>query len=465
MQSAWSVQVGGYVSGVSYICSMDGRWDGEVLRATREGLAGGTVLLERRPPGERVAGCLREAGREATFADLAARDVGLLQEGELRGGLAMVTTVASALERARLQMACEVAARGLHTQAGMSLGDWLAVHCPDLHRSVLHALTRVAKASQDRAHAPLVEAVLSGGMPLTRAADIHRALARIRKALSIDDFAGAVDLMTQAGANPAFDDRDIAEIINKLLRTCLPEKDHEARSKAQHELRDVHESSLADGSVKRIIMTFGDDADYEAVKAILSSPLAAPASAKERTATGEEDPRTPGMRRYDAFMTVVRRGVAGTQGQPTTPKAQLVVTIDLETLRRSLSESGLLPGAGATLGGATISASTIRRLACDADIIPVVLGGPSEILDQGRAQRLVTPGQRLRLSLRDKACTIPGCTVPATWCDAHHVIPWARGGRSDLSNYALLCPRHHIWVHEHELTATITTHGVTWHLP
>jgi hypothetical protein len=94
----------------------------------------------------------------------------------------------------------------------------------------------------------------------------------------------------------------------------------------------------------------------------------------------------------------------------------------------------------------------------------MVLGGPSEVVDQGRRHRLVTPGQRVRLAVRDKGCTIAGCTVPATWCDAHHVIPWARGGASDLSNYALLCPRHHTWVHERELTATVDDHGVAWHL-
>ncbi|WP_237566073.1 HNH endonuclease [Ornithinimicrobium cerasi] len=52
--------------------------------------------------------------------------------------------------------------------------------------------------------------------------------------------------------------------------------------------------------------------------------------------------------------------------------------------------------------------------------------------------------------------------MPATWCEAHHVVPWAQGGRSDLSNYALLCPRHHTWVHEVGLTARVTTLGVVW---
>src|SRR5690606_38543504 len=129
-----------------------------------------------------------------------------------------------------------------------------------------------------------------------------------------------------------------------------------------------------DGSVKRLIITFGDDADYEAVRAILSSPLAAPASKEERAATGEADLRTPGNRKFDALMVVIRRGVAGTKGQPTTPKALLLVALDFETLKRQLLESGgREPGCGATLGGASVSAESIRRLACEADIIPLVM--------------------------------------------------------------------------------------------
>ncbi|MCE0486744.1 DUF222 domain-containing protein, partial [Ornithinimicrobium sediminis] len=176
---------------------------------------------------------------------------------------------------------------------------------------------------------------------------MHKALVRVSRSVSPEQYAEAVRILADAGANPVFDDRDIERVIAELLRCCLPEKDHEDRRRAQHELRDVHESSLADGSVQRIVMTFGDDADYEAVRAILRSPLAAPASRAEREATGEDDRRTPGNRRYDALMTVVRRGVAGTHGEPTTPKATLLVSIDFETLKRQLSGSGgQEPGCG-----------------------------------------------------------------------------------------------------------------------
>lgn len=442
-------------------------WGGEVLRVgagalAAEGLAG--ALPGARPRGEVVGSGLVAAAREAELVDVAARGAGLLQDGEVAGGLDAVARAGEVLTRTRVRLACEATARGLHQLAGYALVDWLALRCPDLDRRVVGDLARVATASTEQVHAPLVEAVLAGGMSLGRAAGIHRALVRIRGALTPEKYAEAVELLAGVGVEPVFEDRDVRKIIEALLRTCLAEKDHDEKARAKEAVRDVHESSLADGTVRRVIITFGDDADYEAVMAVLRSPLAAPASREEQSATGVVETRTPGMRRYDALMTVLRRGVAGTKGQPTTPKAMLVVTMDLETLRAGVQDAARRPGAGATLAGATISAATVRRLACEADLVPMVLGGPSEIVDQGRSRRLVTPGQRLRLAARDGGCTIPGCTVPATWCDAHHVVPWAEGGRSDLSNYALLCPRHHTWVHALGLTATVTALGVVWHL-
>lgn len=139
-------------------------------------------------------------------------------------------------------------------------------------------------------------------------------MARIRKAIGQEEYSAAVELLTTAGCEPMFEDSDIDWIIAELLARCLPEDDHEKRKKSIWSLRNVYESNLADGSVKRLIMTFGDDADYEAVRAILQSPLAAPASKEEVEATGEPDLRSAGNRRYDALMTVVRRGVAGTKG-------------------------------------------------------------------------------------------------------------------------------------------------------
>ena len=101
-------------------------------------------------------------------------------------------------------------------------------------------------------------------------------------------------------------------------------------------------------------------------------------------------------------------------------------------------------------------------MACDADLIPVVLGGASEPLDVGRAKRLFTGGLRTAIIHRDRHCTFPGCDRPPDWCDAHHVKPWWAGGETTLTNAALLCARHHTIVHRDLLTATVTPTGVTW---
>ncbi|WP_440902688.1 DUF222 domain-containing protein, partial [Actinosynnema sp.] len=405
--------------------------------------SGGWVVPAREAPGVVCTGLLGDAGRSAVRAEVAARQAVLLVEEQVTGGLDLVAVAAAALERVRLRLAVEVAARGVHTAAGFGLVDWLGLRCPDLARGAVLDLARVALAAQEGVHAPLVHAVLSGGMSVARAARLHRALVRVRRAVGPVEYGQAVGLLAGAGCEAVFEDADVDRVVGALLRACVPEADHESRARAVRELRDVHESSLADGSVRRVVITFGDSCDYEAVRAVLTSPLAAPAGADEREATGEVDLRTPGQRRYDALITVLRRGVAGTAGQPTTAKAVLVVTMDLATLRRDLAAvpagagGGRLPGCGSSLEGRDVPVSQVRRLACEADLVPMVLGGPSEVVDQGRRVRLVTPGQRLRLATRDGGCTIPGCTVPATWCEAHHVIPWAAGGASDLSNYAL----------------------------
>ena len=65
--------------------------------------------------------------------------------------------------------------------------------------------------------------------------------------------------------------------------------------------------------------------------------------------------------------------------------------------------------------------------------------------------------------LRDGGCTIPGCTAPAFWADAHHLIHWVDGGHTSLLNGALLCGRHHTIAHQKGWTATATTSEVTWH--
>jgi hypothetical protein len=99
------------------------------------------------------------------------------------------------------------------------------------------------------------------------------------------------------------------------------------------------------------------------------------------------------------------------------------------------------------IDGNAVNAEAIRRLACDAGIVRIVTDGESQPLDVGRRARTVTPAMRRALELRDAGCTWAGCTAPASWCDAHHIIHWVDGGVTALINLILLCRKHHTAVH------------------
>jgi len=94
------------------------------------------------------------------------------------------------------------------------------------------------------------------------------------------------------------------------------------------------------------------------------------------------------------------------------------------------------------------TASQARRLACQAKILPAVLGGRSEVLDLGRSRRLHSAAQRRAIRIRHHQCQADGCTVPAAWCETHHPHAWSAGGKTDLDNAALLCSHHHHRAHD-----------------
>ena len=75
------------------------------------------------------------------------------------------------------------------------------------------------------------------------------------------------------------------------------------------------------------------------------------------------------------------------------------------------------------------------------------MNGRSEPVDVGRRTPVVPASMRRAVVVRDRQCRFPGCDRPQSWCDAHHVVHWADGGSTSLSNLILLCRRHHRMVH------------------
>ncbi|MEV4511872.1 DUF222 domain-containing protein [Dactylosporangium sp. NPDC049525] len=90
------------------------------------------------------------------------------------------------------------------------------------------------------------------------------------------------------------------------------------------------------------------------------------------------------------------------------------------------------------------------RLSCDAILQPLLLHPDNGVpLKLGRAYRNTPPALRRTLAARDPECRWPGCRIPASWCDSHHLREWVRHhGDTDVSNLVILCRYHHVCVHE-----------------
>ena len=125
-------------------------------------------------------------------------------------------------------------------------------------------------------------------------------------------------------------------------------------------------------------------------------------------------------------------------------RSDVVVHVDLETLTNGLSESST----HRTVFGADLPVETIRRIACDANIIPLVLNGAGMPLDIGRSQRLASAAQRRALEATHDTCAFDGCAVAFHACQIYHIDFWERGGPTDLENMVPLCSRHHHAAHE-----------------
>ena len=161
---------------------------------------------------------------------------------------------------------------------------------------------------------------------------------------------------------------------------------------------------------------------------------------------GNADTRSVAQRRFDALVLLCERARGGTL--PTSRPiagAELVVPYELLAGRASAELDGLrceIEGFG------PIARANAERLLCDCAVGRVVMKGRSQILDLGRRTRTVPDRLRRALVIRDEHCQFPGCRAPASWCDAHHLVWWTRGGDTSLDNCALLCRRHHVAVHE-----------------
>ena len=154
---------------------------------------------------------------------------------------------------------------------------------------------------------------------------------------------------------------------------------------------------------------FGDAALWGAITTLIEAKTA-PRST--------EDPRSTAQRRADALGEVCGYVLAhGDLPQTGGHRPTLTVTVTLDDLEQRAR------GAVLDLGGA-LTPAALRRLCCDAAVVPVVLGGAGQPLDVGRATRTIPDGLRRAVAARDRGCAFPGCDRPPSWA---RCTTWSSG--------------------------------------
>lgn len=410
-------------------------------------------LTEETPglPGEEVSAGLEAASRGLGQAQTTTRERAQIFDQGIRAALETMGRLRSDLDGVVFAMAWEASERGLHTEVGLSLSDWLRVRCPWLPPGDAVKVGQIVNAAGTHWGRPLAEEVAAGRIPLHRASQVARTMLRLAPSLDPDQQEAYASISIAAAGNGSLSDRDLGIVCAKLVQDLLDGKDPGARERAAHQLRSVTSRRLGDGLTR-----FSIDAPDEhaaTLEGLFSSSLAAPEPTPD-----EADERSAPMRKFDALMKVVDRGLSNPGGAPSTGRSTVILTIPFDP------DKGQPSGPGITAAGMIVSAMTAGLIACKGEITPVWLSEDGQPLKLGRDARYATPGQWKALVARDQHCSFPGCTVPPQWCDSHHITWWCRGGETDVDDMALLCGQHHTFVHLNDLTATVSGGSVLWHV-
>ena len=389
---------------------------------------------------------------------------------ELAGLLEEIDAVAALASGARAETVLETARRGVDGDAGATTYAWIAEHAPSLRNNGGNQLAKIVietekcsaitagvdyddQDSRVDADAPIAviwdkvrtgEATPALGLACLREMDAWSE--RLMPGVVGDVTRAMMQVGIQWGASSM---RDLKAAM--LARYGLPDEDELERD--QEKLRKhafLSAPNIESADITRY--TLGLTPEMAAVLEAALGPLAKPQPNPE---TGEADLRSNGQRRAEALMEICSRSAAADaehKGGPAESDACVHVSVSVEDLERRAGAGTVL---GSTAMDTHLGIETLRKLCCDADLIPVVLGTDSEALDHGMTLRLFNRAQRRAIWRRDRRCTFPGCTAPAAWTRVHHVRHWADRGPTDVGNAALLCQRHHTFVHDRRLWAEV----------
>jgi hypothetical protein len=356
--------------------------------------------------------------------ELRVEDLDGVDDDGLEGALQDLERMAAALQVEILRRVATVDRRGAFRRDGyLNTASWLARRL-GLSWGEAISYLRVARALEDMPRAR--EALESG--QISRSA--VRVLVAAREAHP-EEFACAEEVLVEAARNLTIRElHRAAAYWRQAVDSARAEEDEEWL----HHRRHLHLSPTIAGIVR-----VDGDLDPETGQTVITALRAVMDAEARKTAP---DGRSSGQRRADALGEICRQWLDGS-GRPQVAgeRPHVTITMGIEAVEGRTGEVCELDDAG------PIHPETARRMACDASISRIITRGRSEPLDVGRRTPIVPAPLRRAVLIRDGHCRFPGCDRPHAWCDAHHIVHWADGGRTALSNLVLLCRPHHRLLH------------------
>ena len=403
------------------------------------------AILGQQHPLDRVVERIDAALDEGHAASL----IGLDQAAtaNLLRGLAQVSSRLDALTATVLAHAVEV--RVEETNGATTTATWWA-DATTRTRATAHRDVKLAVALSR--FTALAEALAEGRVNTEQAHAIARALGDLETDGPADLEPVVVEQAEKHLVDCAdgFDAKHLKVLGRHVLTVVAPEvgEAHEAKLLEDEERRAAEKTRLTFASDGHG-MVHGRFSVPALHGAMLAKAIQALTWAKQDPAEVRQTRPTP-VAAGAAFTELLERMDAKDLPSVGGAGATVVVTMTIDSLMGGLAAAALDTGE-------VISAAAARRLACEAGVIPIVLGGKSEVLDVGRRRRFHTKAQRLAIAQRDKTCVVGGCDAPPSRCHVHHVIPWSEGGGTSVKDGRLYCSAHHAMVHDPKRSGRMRT--------